>query len=127
LPALQHPLPLRSITPRSCSIVTRLYSIVSPLSSIVSRLRSIGCALCSIVFPTSSFVPPGLDEDGNTKFRRHVLLADCDDGAEVATFPYASSQPTEAGHGAATAGTKPAIDSRQPLGKDLGTSGGRTA
>ena len=47
------------------------------------------------------FIPPDADEDGDQKFRRHLLLANCDDAADFATFAYASSQPTDAGHGAA--------------------------
>src|SRR5205807_4122118 len=40
--------------------------------------------------------------EGDDKDRRHVLLTDCgDDQRLMATFAYASRQPTEADHGAA--------------------------
>ncbi len=47
------------------------------------------------------FIPKESDEDGDTKFRRHVLLANCHEHGEVASLAYASSQSTEAGYGAA--------------------------
>jgi hypothetical protein len=48
------------------------------------------------------FLPPDGDEDGDPKWRRHVLLTTSDEhGDDAAVFAYASTQSTEAGHGAA--------------------------
>ena len=47
------------------------------------------------------FLPPDDRADGDAVSRRHVLLANCQDGAEMATVAYASRQPTEAKFGAA--------------------------
>jgi hypothetical protein len=54
------------------------------------------------------FLPRGAAEGGDTKPRRHVLLANCEDGADLAGFAYASTQLTEAAWGAPNALVNPA-------------------
>jgi hypothetical protein len=47
------------------------------------------------------FLPPESIPGGDKKTRRHVLLSACPPEAEAATLAYASTQATEASHGAA--------------------------
>jgi hypothetical protein len=48
------------------------------------------------------FLPPDDDDQGDPKWRRHVLLTTCDESRDLpAVFAYASTQSTEAGRGAA--------------------------
>ena len=67
------------------------------------------------------FIPKDADEDGDSKFRRHLLLANCDDDAEVASLAYCSSQPTEAGHGAANVLVNPTRTTYRGTGFDVPT------
>lgn len=48
------------------------------------------------------FLPPEAEDEGDPKWRRHVLLTACDESRdEGAVLAYASSKATEAGYGAA--------------------------
>jgi hypothetical protein len=62
-------------------------------------------------------LPPDEAEDGDEKYRRHVLLNDCGDGDDaICTFAYASTQYTEALYGAANHLVNPVQGAYQKTG-----------
>lgn len=56
-------------------------------------------------------LPPARDDEGDSKSRPHVVLRDCEDSANSITLAYASTQPTEAHHGAQNVLVNPAATS----------------
>jgi len=61
------------------------------------------------------FLPPELEEGGDAKRRRHVLLTTCDE-EEAGVFSYASTQATEARSGATHLFVDPASSPEQNTG-----------
>ncbi|MDX2206752.1 MAG: hypothetical protein SFU57_03845 [Gemmatimonadales bacterium] len=53
-------------------------------------------------------IPPSPTEEGDQKFRPHVLLRDCDADTAMASFAFASTQMTEARYGAQNVLVNPA-------------------
>jgi hypothetical protein len=67
------------------------------------------------------FLPPDRRPDGDSVARRHVLLANCDDGGSMATLAFASRQPTEAAFGASNVLVNPTATGYRRSGFDFPT------
>jgi hypothetical protein len=67
------------------------------------------------------FLPPEARTNGDPKNRRHVLLADCPDDADLATLAYASTQAKEANHRSPYVLVNPAASTYQRTGFDTAT------